>query len=80
MNIQARKLNFVQEFLRVADDDLITKLENLLQVERRRKLEEVLTPMTLDQFNKIVDESEDDFANGKTIEAKQLLKQVDSWK
>ncbi len=39
MNIQARKINFVQEFLRVADDELVTKLELLLRIERRKKLE-----------------------------------------
>ena len=57
MDIQARKLHFVQEFLRVADDDLVTKLEKLLQYERKMKLKEDLNSLTLNVFNEIVEKS-----------------------
>ena len=73
MDIQARKIHFVQEFLRVADDELLTKLEKLLQIERKRKLENDLQPMTLSELNEIIDQSEDDFANGRVTEAQNLL-------
>jgi len=68
MDIQARKIHFVQEFLRVADDELVTKLERLLRIERRKKLEQELLPMTLKEFNEIIDLSENDFNNGREIE------------
>lgn len=80
MDIQARKIHFVQEFLRVADDELVTKLEKLLRIERKKKLEKELSPMTLKEFNEIIDKSENDFANGRVTEARNLLKQIDSWK
>ena len=80
MDIQARKLHFVQEFLRVADDELVTKLEKLLRVERRKKLEKELQPMSVKEFDEIIDESEDDFTNGRVTEARNLLNQIDSWK
>ena len=72
MDIQARKLHFVQEFLRVADDDLVTKLEKLLQYERKMKLKEDLNSLTLNEFNEIVEKSEDDFKNGRVTEAGNL--------
>lgn len=80
MDIQARKLHLIQEFLRVADEELITKLEKLLRIERKKRLDKELAPMTLKEFNEIVDNSEDDFKNGKVIEAHNLLNQIDSWK
>ena len=55
MDIQARKLHFVQEFLRVADEELVGKLEKLLQTERKRKLEKDILPLTLKEFNEIID-------------------------
>ncbi len=80
MDIQARKIHFVQEFLRVADDELVTKLERLLRIERKKKLEEELSPMTMKEFNEIIDKSEDDFKNERVTEARNLLNQIDSWK
>lgn len=80
MDIQARKLHFVQEFLRVADDELVTKLEKLLLVERKKKLNKELDLMTLKEFNEIVDKSEEDFENGRITEARNLIAQIDTWK
>lgn len=78
MDIQARKLHFVQEFLRVADDEIVTKLENLLRVERKKKLDEELHPMTWNNFNEIIDKSEEDIKYGRVTEAGNLLNQTHS--
>mgnify|MGYP006920757844 FL=1 len=80
MDIQARKIHFVQEFLRVADDELVTKLERVLRIERKKKLEEELSPMTMKEFNEIIDKSEDDIKNERVTEARSLLNQIDKWK
>ena len=80
MDIQARKIHFVQEFLRVADDEMVTKLENLLRVERKKKLDEELHPMTLKNFNQIIDKSEDDIKYGRVTEARNILNQINTWK
>lgn len=80
MDIQARKIQFVQEFLRIADDELVAKLENLLRVERKKKLDEELRPLTLEELNVIIDNSEEDIKNGKVTEARNLLNQIDTWK
>ena len=80
MDIQARKILFVQEFLRIADDEIVTKLEGLLRIERKKKLEAELHPMTLKEFDEIIDKSEDDIKFGRVTEAKNLLNQIDTWK
>ncbi|MBN2681093.1 MAG: hypothetical protein JXR58_01170 [Bacteroidales bacterium] len=60
MDIVARKLNFVQEFLRISDEDLVDKLERLLKTERKKKVNKEIKPMTIKDFNQMIEKSEDD--------------------
>jgi len=77
MDIQARKIQFVQEFLRIVDDELVAKLENLPRVESKKKLDEKLNPMTLEELDEMIDNSEEDIKNGKVTEARNLLNLID---
>ena len=80
MDIGTRKLSFIREFLRISDEELIVKLEQLLRSERNKRISKELSPLTMDEFNKMIDESEEDFINGRVTEARDLLKRVESWK
>jgi len=80
MNTVDRKLRFVQEFLRITDEEIIGKLEQLLVSERKKKKSKELDPLTLDQLNEMIDQSEDDFKKGKFNETKDLLKSIETWK
>jgi len=80
MNIEARKLSLVQEFLRVSDEEVIAKLEQVLRDEQKKKLEKELSPMTMEEFYGMIDKSEDDIKAGRVSEARELLKKVDKWK
>lgn len=80
MDIVARKLNFVQEFLRISDEDLIDKLEKLLRTERKKMRDKEIKPMTMNEFNQMIEKAEDDVKNGRVIEARELLKKVEKWK
>jgi hypothetical protein len=71
MDLQARKLNLIQEFLRINSEELITKLDNFLHTEKRRIYEQELKPMSMDSFNAGIDQSEDDAVNGRVIDANQ---------
>jgi len=80
MNIEARKLSLVQEFLRVSDEEVIAKLEQVLRDERKKKLAKELSPMSMDEFYGIIDKAEDDIKAGRVSEARELLKKADKWK
>jgi hypothetical protein len=80
MDIYAKKLNFVREFLKVSDEELIDKLEKFLRAERRKKNPKKLKPLTIEELNEIVDKSEEDFKKGRAKEAKDLLTKTDRWK
>jgi hypothetical protein len=80
MDIVARKLNFVQEFLRISDSDLIDKLEKFLRDERINRLEKEIKPMAINEFHKMIEKAEDDINNGRVVEARELLKKVEKWR
>ncbi len=79
MDIVVRKLNFVQEFLRISDEKLIEKLEDTMRNEKEKLINKAIKPMTLDEFNDMIDKSEDDFINGRTTEVRDVLKVIDQW-
>lgn len=79
MDLQARKLNLIREFLRINSEELVNKLDDFLHVEKSRIYEQELKPMSIEAFNAAIDQSEDDVANGRVVEAKELRKDIEGW-
>ena len=79
MDIATRKISFVQRFLQISDEKTIDKLEKLLYSEIKVKKSGEVSPMTIEEFNKRIDQSENDHKDGKVIEAKDILNQIDKW-
>ena len=48
MDIQTRKINFVQEFLRLRNVKLIEKLEKILMEDKAREYEANLKPLSVE--------------------------------
>ncbi|NCO56172.1 MAG: hypothetical protein COS14_02345 [Bacteroidetes bacterium CG02_land_8_20_14_3_00_31_25] len=80
MDIQARKISIIQEFLRINSEELINKLDKFLHDEKKKIYEKDLKPMSLDNFNDMIDKAEDDAVNGRVVEAKILKKDIEKWK
>ena len=80
MNTVDRKLRLVQELLRITDEEIIGKLEQLLHSERVKQISKEPEPLTIDELNEQIDQSEMDFKKGRFIEANELLKSINSWK
>jgi len=80
MDIQTRKINFVQEFLRLRNIKLIEKLEKILLEDKAKDYEANLKPLSLDNFNKMVDKSLDDTKQGNFVDARELKVSVRKWK
>ena len=79
MDIHTKKLHFVQEFLRLKDESLIDKLNNLLKTERKKKIEKELKPLSKKEFNDMIDSAESDSKNGRLTSARELKNEIDSW-
>jgi len=79
MNLQARKLNLIQEFLRINSEELVDKLDNFLHAEKSKIYEQELKPMSMESFDAAIDQSEDDSENDRVIEANKLKKEIEGW-
>ena len=79
MDIQTKKLHFVQEFLRLKDENLIDKLNKLLKSERKKQFERELKPLSKKEFNALIDNAESDSENGRLTSARELQNEIDSW-
>jgi len=64
MNIEAKKIQFVQEFLKLTNEELISHLQNILRIE----ISNPMKPFSNEEFNKRIDTSENDFKAGRIIE------------
>ncbi|MFD2908385.1 hypothetical protein ACFSX9_06525 [Flavobacterium ardleyense] len=73
MNLEARKIEFVQEFLKLQSEEVISRLENILNKEKRESELHFCTSMTEEQFNKRIDQSELDFQNNRFEDSATLL-------
>lgn len=80
MDIQARKLILIEEFLRISDESLITKLESLIRQEKKITYEKDLKPMSLNEFHDMIDLAKQDSDTGRVISHQDLKKKVKTWK
>lgn len=79
MNLEARKISLVQEFLRIDNENLITVFENLLSKTKTEFFEQNLKPMSVEDFNKEIDAALDDEENNRLIPAENLKKKIQDW-
>ncbi|SEA72445.1 hypothetical protein [Psychroflexus halocasei] len=77
MNIEARKIEFIQEFLELQSEEAISKLEEILKKEKSSHKE--TEQMSVQELNKRIDKSMKDSENGRLTEAKDLLADIEKW-
>lgn len=79
MDLQTRKLELIQEFLKIQSEDVILRLEKILRKENKNFDNDDFKPMTIEEFNSRIDKSMEDSKNGRMIEAKELKAKIDKW-
>ena len=79
MDLQSRKIVFVQEFLKLNSEEVVLRLEKLLKKENTRVADNELKQMTMEEFNDRIDKSMDDSKNGRIIKASDLKAKIDEW-
>ncbi|MCF6307438.1 MAG: hypothetical protein L3J09_05730 [Flavobacteriaceae bacterium] len=73
MDLQSRKIEFIQEFLKIQSEEIISRLEKMLKKENKASYEQIFEPMTQDELNKRIDQSESDFQNNRFKSSSELL-------
>lgn len=79
MDLQTRKITFVQEFLSIQSEEVVSRLEKYLEKEKISMEEKIFKPMTIEELNRRIDQSEQDSINGRLTESKDLLKKIKKW-
>ncbi len=79
MNLEARKLSFIQEFLKIQSEKTISRLETILRKENIIFKSENIEPMTMKELNKRIDKSLDDSKKGKLTETNDLISEIEKW-
>ena len=80
MDIQERKIHFIQEFLKYSNDNLLSKFEAMLQQEREKSFENEIKPMTLKEYEGRIDRALEDVKNNKIVSARDLKIEIAAWK
>jgi len=79
MNLETRKISFIQEFLRLQNEEIVMGLEKFLRNRKIELIENEFKPMSLDQFNKEIDQALDDSKNDRIIKATDLKDEIQKW-
>ncbi len=79
MDMHLRKLNFVQEFLRLKNEQIVNKLVDILHQEKKKLYTKEIKPMSMEEFNNIIIKAEENSAQGKLTEANKLMKDIKTW-
>jgi hypothetical protein len=77
MDLQTRKINFIQNFLKIESENTIAEFEKLLSKET--KLVAELRPMTIGEFNTRIEKSSQDSKNGNVTDVDILISEIEKW-
>jgi len=72
MDIQTRKIQFIQEFLKYANDNMLVRFEKMLKQEREKAFDKEIKPMTLKEYEQRIDKALEEVKNNKVKSARNL--------
>ncbi len=81
MDIQTKKIHFIEEFLRIQNEGVINLLDAVLKNEKNKLYKDSLKPMTMDELNARIAEAEKDISEGNvysTGEVRNIFKNRNS--
>ena len=73
MDIQSRKLAFIQAFLTLQSEEAIAQFEKMMKKAKNIDEENQFSPFTVEEMNERISRSEDDFKNKKFKTTSELL-------
>ncbi len=79
MDLEARKIEFIQEFLKLQNEEAILRLEKVLKKVKKLSGNKEIQPMSITEFNKRIDKSMKDSIEGKLTEVNDLMADIEKW-
>lgn len=71
-DVQTRKMLFMQEYLRLNDEHIIDKLNDVLHREKSKRLKIKLKTMTQDELAEKLNRSEENIENGQVYSQSEV--------
>lgn len=72
MDTQTRKLYFIQDFLKYANTNMLDKFEKILRQEREKEFEREINPMTINQYEQLIDKALEDIKQNRVKSVRAL--------
>lgn len=79
MDIKSRKIKFIQEFLKLQSEEVLSHLEEVLSKEMNAFSDSDFEPMSIQEFNARIDASMKDSESGHLIKANDLKAKIKKW-
>lgn len=79
MDLEARKIAFLDKFMNLQNSDIVSQFENLLLKLKRSDLNNKFKPMSKDELRKRIKKSMDDSKNGRLTETSILKAEIKTW-
>lgn len=80
MDIQSRKIEFIQAFLKLQNEETILEQEKTLQKKMAKLVgDENHSPMSIKELNQRIDQSMSDSENGRLSKASDLKAKIEKW-
>ena len=77
MSLENRKIKFVQDFLDIESEAVISRFESLLEAEKEGRFDQIAS-MTIERQHERINRSESDFANNRFKTSSELISKYDS--
>lgn len=72
MDLQTRKISFIQEFLRIQNEERISGFEEMLKFQKSELFSKTNSSNDIDQLNREIDQALEDSENDRVILATDL--------
>lgn len=79
MDIQTRKIEFVRDFLKMQNEEVLILMENLLR-SSKEDFENEFQSMSVEELNYRIDKSMKDSENEKLTKSSDLITEIEGWK
>jgi hypothetical protein len=73
MSLETRKIAFIQEFIKLQNEEIITLFEGILKMAKTDLNDQLFKPMSQEELERRIDQSELDFENGNHKSSSELI-------
>lgn len=80
MDLQRRKIEFIQKFLKIQSEDLVLRLDKLLKMETSKVEVNELKPFTVKELQNWISKSMKDSQANQLTAHSELLSDVQQWR